>query len=349
MALSLKNQPELIHAKTNDHFHYSALHRASQLGHAEIVEILLRHGANIHELSDRVSWRPFLLAAKHGHTRVVRLLLQAGEDVNVQLAYTKNKFTCLHFAAQYGHTQLAHMLLKEYGARYDISSANGLRPIHTAANFGNFEIVDMILSAGEDINKRHKSPWRYAPLHWAVQENRYQTVELLLRRGADVNAITGNTNLTPLIQCATKNLPHVAKLLLSYGANHRITNKNGLRAVHVAAANNSRETLCVILDHLSPCEMYACGRNGHEDLDALRFAVKARAVDCVEELVQRWNVNTNGVMQWMEDNDLLSPGACPIIDIIRQSEAAVIAKRGALMRSCASTRKFVDVEILTQD
>jgi ankyrin repeat protein len=352
---ALREQPDLIFAKTSDHFHYTALHRASQLGYTNIVKLLLSYGANIHELSDRVSWRACLLAAKHGHTEVVRCLLEAGEDVNVQLAYKKNRFTCLHFAAQYSHTELARMLLKEYNARIDIVSANGLRPIHTAANFGNFEIVELILDYGkEDVNVRHASPWRYTPLHWAVQENKYKTVEVLIKRRADVNAVTGNTNLTPLIECATKDYPEIAKLLLDNGADHKLRNKSGLRAIHVAANNNSVRTLCVILDY-AKTEIHAIEKNIHgREFDPLRFAIIGQAKDCVRELLNR-GANTRGIIDWMnglmnKETQMNKEGSNfkEILEMVKIHEEKLINKRGNAMLNCTRKNSFVDLCIVTR-
>jgi ankyrin repeat protein len=338
---ALNAQPDLIHAKTNDHFQYTPLHRASQLGHTEIVRLLLQKGANIHELSERVSWRACLLAAKHGHSQVVKMLLDRGEDVNVQLAYTKNKFTCLHFACQYGHVELARMLLVDYKARIDITSANGLRPIHTAANFGNAEIVSLLLDAGEDIDIRHNSQWQYTPLHWSVQENKIKTAELLVQRGADVNSITGNTYLTPLIQCATKNYPDLAKMLLELGANYRAYNKSGLRAIHVAANSNHVETLKVILDIL-PSELHALERTGGRSYDPIRIAIASGATNCVRELLARGAV-TRGLLQWA----MVVAPVGEVSQLLLQHEQSMIEKRGMIMLECVTLRsdRFSDITI----
>ena len=333
---ALSSQPELLHAKTTDNFRYTALHRASQLGHVEMVKVLLENGANIHEVSQRMSWKALLLAAKHGHTKVVELLLNAGDDVNVQLAYSKNRFTSLHFACQYGHIDLARMLITKYKARLDITSANGLRPIHTAANFGFEDIVTILLDAGEDVETRHNSLWRYTPLHWAVQENKYQTAQVLLARGANVNAVTGSAYLTPLLQCATKNFPRLAQLLIDHNANHLHYNKLGLRAVHVAASQNHVDTLRVILDAF-PFEIHSMER-GERSLTPLRFAVIGKAADCVRELINRGAI-TRGILAFVPNN---SP---EILAILKDHESKIIARRGRCMLSCVNSSKFVDIAV----
>src|SRR6185295_2007475 len=87
------------------------LQYAAQLGHGEVVAILIEHSAMV-DSRDATARTPLMWAAEAGHTDVVRKLLDAGADVN---AKSNNDWTPLHFALSKNHTDLAQ-LLKERGA-----------------------------------------------------------------------------------------------------------------------------------------------------------------------------------------------------------------------------------------
>ena len=52
-------------------------------GHEEIVEILVRNGANI-DLADILGWTPLIFAAYYRHIDIVRFLIEQGADVEVK-------------------------------------------------------------------------------------------------------------------------------------------------------------------------------------------------------------------------------------------------------------------------
>ena len=68
------------------------------------------HGCCV--LSLQKGLTPLHIAAKYGHIKVARLLLQKGADSNVQ---GKNGLTPLHVATHYNHVNVA-LLLLEHGA-----------------------------------------------------------------------------------------------------------------------------------------------------------------------------------------------------------------------------------------
>jgi len=62
---------------------WTALHAAAGEGRANIVEVLLEHGADINRQSDRGN-TPLHLAALWGRNEVVKLLLASGADVTIR-------------------------------------------------------------------------------------------------------------------------------------------------------------------------------------------------------------------------------------------------------------------------
>lgn len=62
----------------------ACIHVAAKLGHAEIVSLLLHHGAETSHLGSR-SRTPLQLASIYGHLQAVEALLDAGADANASL------------------------------------------------------------------------------------------------------------------------------------------------------------------------------------------------------------------------------------------------------------------------
>jgi len=67
-------------------------------------------------------WTALHLAAANGHDNVVKLLINAGMNVNIQ---TSAGNTPLRFAAMYGHLSTCKLLLEEFGADMNIKGFDG--------------------------------------------------------------------------------------------------------------------------------------------------------------------------------------------------------------------------------
>ena len=79
-------------------------------------------------------------AAFNGHTAVVRALVSAGADVNLQ---QNDGFSPLNAASQEGHTDCVKLLI-EHGAEVDTRSKRGLTPLYSAARKGHIEVVQFL-------------------------------------------------------------------------------------------------------------------------------------------------------------------------------------------------------------
>jgi ankyrin repeat protein len=87
------------------------------------------------------------LAAQHGQTEIVRLLLDAGEDPDrYNPAGNHGHSTPLHQAALAGHEEVVHLLV-ERGARLDIEDSiyHGT-PLGWALHSGQSAIADYLRS-----------------------------------------------------------------------------------------------------------------------------------------------------------------------------------------------------------
>jgi hypothetical protein len=92
------------------------------------------------------------LAAFFGHREVVQDLLRAGADPNVK---SRNALGVapLHSALANQHKEIAADLIRG-GAEVNLASAEGLSPLHYTAHYGDIETTRLLLSAGADASAR---------------------------------------------------------------------------------------------------------------------------------------------------------------------------------------------------
>ncbi len=92
-----------------------------------------------------------MLAARKGHMKRVRTLLDAGADANTT---TIRGFPVLLYSAAIGNAEIVQALI-EAGAQIDLSNTLGREawtPLIYAANGGHKVTVELLLEAGADVN-----------------------------------------------------------------------------------------------------------------------------------------------------------------------------------------------------
>ncbi len=86
-------------------------------------------------------------------------------------------------------------------------------------------------------------------LHWAAFQDDFEIAEMLLGAGANVNASTRNGALTPLAMACTNGDPALIEALLKAGADANSTTMSGVTALMRAASSGSVDAVKVLLDH----------------------------------------------------------------------------------------------------
>uniref|UniRef100_M3Y8V6 Ankyrin repeat domain 27 n=3 Tax=Mustela putorius furo TaxID=9669 RepID=M3Y8V6_MUSPF len=126
---------------------------------------------------------PLHVAALHGRAELVPLLLKHGASVGARNA---NQAVPLHLACQKGHFQVVRYLL-DCNAKPNKKDISGNTPLIYACSNGYHEVAALLLQHGASINVSNNKG--NTALHEAVIEKHVFVVELLLLHGASVQVL----------------------------------------------------------------------------------------------------------------------------------------------------------------
>lgn len=152
--------------------------------HPILAARLLVSGKGV-DAPDSKQYSPLQIAAEHGCSECVRLLLQAGADVERQLPPSScTGYRPLHLAAYNGNVETVQ-LLASAGANVNGSDSSGCTPLFWAVRRGHEGLVGHLLKLGADPN--HRSAWGWQPMHWAALLGKELAVQELIEAGASIN------------------------------------------------------------------------------------------------------------------------------------------------------------------
>ncbi|GEM_PF-2064727 len=238
------------------------LHMAACVGDVEVAQILLARGANINAVNNlsktplafaadrnKMAMAHFLIehhadfrgalhnAASEGHAEMVRLLIDAGANVDEQYA---GAGSALNTAAERGDLEMVKLLL-ERDAKTTTVNEDGFTPLHQAAfcrdktrHAAYLQIADLLLQHGAKIEARSRAG--YTALHRAINSNaNLKMIMYLLNHGADIKAQI-NYGGTPLHMACYALRADIVKLLLDHGADLNPADKQGGTPAHYLLA-----------------------------------------------------------------------------------------------------------------
>ncbi len=176
------------------------LHIAAEKGSLQIAQALLERGAQVNARTlDYWKWTPLILGAGQGHTAIVKLLLAKGADPNL---HSTQGYTALHRAMTVSATVTGGaggaggvlslgsndvvIALLNAGADINAPGEGGHTPLMDAANYGNAQIVEVLLSRGARIDVRSSDGENYTALLLAVERGHTRVVRSLLKHKPDL-------------------------------------------------------------------------------------------------------------------------------------------------------------------
>ncbi|KAJ6538304.1 ankyrin repeat-containing domain protein [Mycena vulgaris] len=214
--LLLRNQAD---PNIPSYFYGCALAAASQNGHIEVVRLLLKSGANAN-LPGGVRGSPLAAASAGGHIEILRLLLESGADINQPIPGWDSQGSALGAAcgAWPEKPEVVHFLL-DNGADINLPGGEYGSPLGSACSEGNIGIVRLLLQRGADA--KILGGMHGGALSTACGGGHTGIVRLLLQNGADIDAAGGYAG-SPLGCASYFGQTAVVRLLIDSGANVNI-------------------------------------------------------------------------------------------------------------------------------
>ena len=219
------------------------LHFAAKNGQVEVCRMLLERNAEVNSRNDEGS-TPFVYASKYRYLDIVRLLL----DHNAAMHADNTGDTKLHFAAENGLVEVAHILL-EYNAEVNSRNHHGSTPLLLASEHGHTEVVQFLADHNADVHVHDADG--DTPLHCAALRGQIEVARILLERNVEVNS-RNHTGLTSLHQASVgqrKGAAGVVRLLLDHGADVQVCSLSGKTASEIARGPEQQEIIRLLSQH----------------------------------------------------------------------------------------------------
>ena len=224
---------------------------AIQREHEEVLEILLREGANPSCPDGSPAVRiPLHRAMRHGNVRIASRLLDSGANLQTRDSHNRTALfetlhsfdsdgvalllfkgingsvpdylgnTVLHKAAERGLLEHTSILINQE-MKVDACNYEGVTPLHLASKHGHYHLFRLLIQSGANVNAvtRHT---KETPLMYTASAGSIELCQMLLRRGADVNAISSDKK-THLMLAADAGHAELVEDLLSWGADPKLS------------------------------------------------------------------------------------------------------------------------------
>lgn len=257
---------------------YAPLHLAVIGGHPLTTKALLQAenwlGENDEKLNTRrkttKSGAVLALATQSNFVPIVRLLVEAGVDVNHQ---DEQGETALHVAARFGHEVCAKALLEgsaNYETDIDIPEKTfGWTPLFIACVDGHLPIVELLVSAGADLDRCDLSGWtakEHAALrgHMHIVNRLNEIAPRLKSPSLDVLAVrpSSPTQTASLEERGSKNLTRenstyqkAPEPVKTFG--HRFLKKETMVLVSLGTMDTRKDIPAVKLDDIPMADAHA--------------------------------------------------------------------------------------------
>jgi ankyrin repeat protein len=199
--LLAEGQDELIVCliKKGKTFRETLLHAAVEKNSVEVVEALIKAGANMDSVRDKYGDSPLDIAIRLGLTDIVEMMIEAGALPN-ERSYAIAKLYWPGLISLQTILKNDFSYTTDYSFDYDNAVVKGnlsylendykigvreFDCLEVAANYDHLKIIEFLIKAGDHVNDRYYKG-RTALIH-AVMNGRFQAAKLLIQHGADPN------------------------------------------------------------------------------------------------------------------------------------------------------------------
>ena len=253
---------------------FTPLHRATIGENANLVSILVAHGANVEAEPEDCDLTALKFAAINGLVDVARALLEGGALVN---RADESGFTPLHHATFCQRAKLVDFLLA-HGASPDAPNRKGTTPLHAAASYGGLAFFEAKYG-DTDSSSNGLSDYSNTESDYLRNDGDKAIFSALLKHSSrpDMPDRKGNT---PLHLAAKTGFHEAVCQLLAVPVQHDIANRDGDTPLHLAAGWGRGANVRILLKH--GCQP-DCKNNDGET--PLHLAISSRRPEAVQEML----------------------------------------------------------------
>ncbi|VDI03178.1 Hypothetical predicted protein [Mytilus galloprovincialis] len=285
---------------------YIACFQACLNGHYETVNILLNlNGQKSNScmdtrLRDEDGWSVLHAACSSGHTEVVKLLIKAGVDINIEstngstpffLACIKGSYNTVKFLLDLNgnvFSSIVNITIKDQAKR---------SALHAACNFGHLNVLKLLIDEGMNVNDTADE--FLTPLYFACQKGHFDIVKFLLDlNGNTLNSIVdtsikGPNERSVLHVACYKGHTDIVKLLLDIGMNVGDKSNAGTTPLYLACLTGRYEIVKFIFESKSTVDTTTKTESGFSILHTACVNGHTEVVKLLIEVGMNVNDTTN--------------------------------------------------------
>lgn len=152
------------------------------------LEYFYNLNSNIINITSAKQQNALMVAAANGFTEIAKMLLKANININLQDYVGK---TAMFYSCQFGHEEVASVLLKTGRLDFSLKDKAGLKIWHWILDINKPNLLDELFKVfPEGIND--KDNFGQTPLIWAAKQNQTKQILKLLDLGADTKLCDNN-------------------------------------------------------------------------------------------------------------------------------------------------------------
>ena len=232
--ISTSNFDEFISSKYKKNTSIQALECFAMEGNIQgIISILKKY---------ETLYPPFFMeySNEQGHTLLMRAAFLGHFSMMKYLINRYKKYRNAIFESDIGilcGKDVSSLLLEYCGDYINYESLGGKSALIFACSCkhkSRLNIVKYLLESGASVGEPKFSRHGKSPLIHAVEWKQIDLIQLLLEYGANINVQDRNNGFTPLMYAAKFNNRDLCDFILASGADKSITNKNGKTATELA-------------------------------------------------------------------------------------------------------------------
>lgn len=227
-----------------------ALEEAVRAGDQQRARALIAKGADVNW---NRYWPPLTWPILQGDAAMARLLIDSGAMVDMPLPTSHESVPPIDLAAIQHQSGVLRVLL-EAGDDIGMRDEDGRDALSRAVAYGRGDAVSILIKAGADLESKDK--WGWTPLHIAAFGDLAEVAAILTKAGAKLEAVDAD-GLSPLMLAAKYGRPKAVEALLHAGANVNAVGPDGQTPLLLSAVQLWPDASCKTPEEQEQYDFYS--------------------------------------------------------------------------------------------